>query len=101
MFKSTIKNLDLSSINFSTPLFPDAHGRAFWEAKVDKTIIQKAESYLTSLGFRDFRVRSEENTARLQVTEKDLPHVLKQRGAIINELKQHYKAVLLDLEVRK
>ena len=47
MFKSTIKNLDLSSINFSTPLFPDAHDRAFWEAKVDKTIIQKAENYLT------------------------------------------------------
>lgn len=74
-------------------------GEAITTQKLERT--EKAESYLTSLGFRDFRVRSEENTARLQVTEKDLPHVLKQRGAIINELKQHYKAVLLDLEVRK
>lgn len=67
--------------------------------KLERT--EKAESYLTSLGFRDFRVRSEKDIAKLQVTEKDLPDVLKHREEIINELKQHYKAVLLDLEVRK
>ena len=67
--------------------------------KLERT--EKAESYLTSLGFRDFRVRSEKDIAKLQVTEKDLPDVLEHREEIINELKQHYKAVLLDLEVRK
>ena len=67
--------------------------------KLERT--EKAESYLTSLGFRDFRVRSEKDIAKLQITEKDLPDVLEHREEIINELKQHYKAVLLDLEVRK
>lgn len=67
--------------------------------KLERT--EKAESYLTSLGFRDFRVRSEKDIAKLQVTEKDLPDVLEHREEIINELKQHYKAVLLNLEVRK
>ena len=47
MFKTTIKNIDLASFDFSTPLFPDVHDRAFWDTKVDKTLIEKAESYLT------------------------------------------------------
>ena len=74
-------------------------GETITAQKLERT--EKAESWLTALGFRDFRVRSEEDTAKLQVTEKDLPKVLEYREAIINELKQHYKAVLLDLEVRK
>ena len=74
-------------------------GEAITQQKLERT--EKAESYLTALGFRDFRVRSEKDTAKLQITEKDLPKVLEYREAIINELKQHYKAVLLDLEVRK
>ena len=74
-------------------------GEGITMQKLERT--EKAESYLTSLGFRDFRVRSEKDTAKLQVTEKDLPDVLEHREEIINELKQHYKAVLLDLEVRK
>ena len=74
-------------------------GEAITAQKLERT--EKAESYLTSLGFRDFRVRSEEDTAKLQVTEKDLPKVLECREEIYNELKRHYKAVLLDLEVRK
>jgi uncharacterized protein len=74
-------------------------GEAITQQKLERT--EKAESYLTSLGFRDFRVRSEGDTAKLQVTEKDLPKVLQQREEIIKEMKRHYKAVLLDLEVRK
>ena len=74
-------------------------GEGITMQKLERT--EKAESYLTSLGFRDFRVRSEKDIAKLQVTEKDLPDVLEHREEIINELKQHYKAVLLDLEVRK
>ena len=74
-------------------------GEGITMQKLERT--EKAESYLTSLGFRDFRVRSEKDIAKLQVTEKDLPNVLEHREEIINELKQHYKAVLLDLEVRK
>jgi uncharacterized protein len=56
---------------------------------------------LESLGFRDFRVRSVEDTAKLQVTNQDFPNVLEKREAIIKELKRYYQTVLLDLEVRK
>ena len=74
-------------------------GEAITADKLRRT--ERCEAYLTQLGFRDFRVRSEKDIAKLQVTEKDLPDVLEHREEIINELKQHYKAVLLDLEVRK
>lgn len=60
-----------------------------------------AESYLSSLGLRDFRIRLLGRSAKLQVTEEDLPTVLQNRDRIIPELKQYYDSVLLDLEVRQ
>lgn len=74
-------------------------GEVITEQKLERT--EKAESYLSSLGFRDFRVRSEKDTAKLQITEDDIPKILEHRETIIKELKQYYKVVLLDLEVRK
>ena len=62
---------------------------------------EAAESYLSSLGLRDFRIRLLGRSAKLQVTEKDLPTVLQNRDRIIPELKQYYDSVLLDLEVRQ
>ena len=62
---------------------------------------ETAEAYLTSLGFRDFRVRSMEDTAKLQVREGDLSGILEQRQSILEELKKYYGSVLLDLEVRQ
>lgn len=62
---------------------------------------EKAEAFLTNLGLRDFRVRSVGDTAKLQVTEKDLETVLRSRETVLTELKKHYRSVLLDLEVRK
>ena len=73
-------------------------GEAITAEKLVRT--EKAEAYLTSLGFRDFRVRSSGDTAKLQVTRQDMPKVLEQRETIIEELKHYYHAVLLDLEVR-
>ena len=60
-----------------------------------------AEDYLTALGFRDFRVRSMGDMAKLQVREEDLEQVMTRRKEILNELKKYYTGVLLDLEVRK
>ena len=61
---------------------------------------ETAESFLSSLGLRDFRVRSVGDTAKLQVTAADLPKELKFRQEILTELKKHYSGIMLDLEVR-
>ncbi|MCM1040647.1 MAG: ATP-dependent sacrificial sulfur transferase LarE [Ruminococcus sp.] len=61
---------------------------------------ETAETYLFSLGFRDFRVRSERGCARLQVREAQLGLLLEHRQEILGRLKEYYKNVSLDLEVR-
>lgn len=61
---------------------------------------ERAESYLSSLGFRDFRVRTRGNGALLQVRQEDLTLVLSRREEIVNTLKSDYVSVTLDLEVR-
>ena len=60
-----------------------------------------AEDYLTALGFRDFRVRSVGDMAKLQVREEEMDLAMTRRKEILNELKKYYTGVLLDLEVRK
>lgn len=68
---------------------------------VDKlSATEIAEDYLFSLGFTDFRVRSQEGHARLQVPEAQLGLLLEHRKAILAKLKGYYKTVSLDLEVR-
>ena len=74
-------------------------GEAITHDKLRRT--ERAESYLSELGFRDFRVRSQENTAKIQVRAQDLPLVMAHRDDILKELQKDYTAVLLDLEVRK
>lgn len=61
---------------------------------------EQAESYLMDLDFSDFRIRLIGDCARIQVRQEQLMKLLEQREAIIEELKRHYKGVLLDLEVR-
>lgn len=61
---------------------------------------EKAEDYLFSLGFTDFRVRSREGHARLQVPEAQIGLLLEKRPLILANLKKYYKTVSLDLEVR-
>lgn len=62
---------------------------------------EAAEDYLRSLGFSDFRVRSANGHARLQLPEEQLELLLKRREDILNTLRQYYKTVSLDLEVRR
>ena len=54
-----------------------------------------------SLGFTDFRVRSQDGHARLQIPEKQLELLLIHRKEILDKLKAHYKTISLDLEVRE
>jgi len=73
-------------------------GDVITEEKLQKT--EAAEDYLFSIGFTDFRVRMLGNCARLQFPAHQLPLLLDKRQEILGELKKHYSAVLLDLEVR-
>ena len=73
-------------------------GEAITAAKLSAT--EAAEDYLFSLGFADFRVRSQEGHARLQLHKAQLGRLLEHRQDILIKLKEHYKTVSLDLEVR-
>ena len=46
MFKTIIKNTDLSTLDFSGRLFPDVNDRAFWDAHYDEVIIAEAEKHM-------------------------------------------------------
>lgn len=61
---------------------------------------ERAENYLTELGFRDFRVRLMGDAAKIQVTAAQLPMAAEKAAQIVSALKKDYSAVLLDLEVR-
>lgn len=61
---------------------------------------ERAEDYLFSLGFTDFRVRMMGECAKLQLPATQLPKAIEKREQIILELKKYYSSVLLDLEVR-
>lgn len=72
-----------------TPIIPEDLART-----------EKAEDYLFSLGFTDFRVRQMGNAAKLQLPDAQLAHIVEAREQIVATLKQWYDTVLLDLEVR-
>ena len=72
-----------------TPIIPEDLART-----------EKAEDYLFSLGFTDFRVRQMGSAAKLQLPDAQLAHIVEAREQIVATLKQWYSTVLLDLEVR-
>ena len=74
-------------------------GEVITQEKLHRT--EQAEAFLSQLGFRDFRVRCQGNTAKIQVQETDLPVLIQHREVILKELKQYYTSIVLDLEVRK
>lgn len=75
-----------------------ATGEKLTEEKLETT--EKAEAFLASLGFTDFRVRMEKKAAKIQLTETQFDMLIRHRAEIIAELKKYYESVLLDLEVR-
>ena len=73
-------------------------GERLTAEKLENT--ERAEDFLFSLGFTDFRVRLFNGAARLQLPAEQLPRLLERRAEILSELKKTYSAVVLDLEVR-
>jgi len=62
--------------------------------------IEKAENYMFSLGFTDFRVRTNNGRAKLQVRADQIGKVLAERELILNELGKSFTEVTLDLRPR-
>ncbi len=61
--------------------------------------IEKAEEYLFSLGFTQFRVRMHENLARIEVIQEEIEDALRKREKISRHLKcLGFDYVTLDLE---
>ena len=63
--------------------------------------IEKAEDYLFSMGFTDFRVRTVNEHARLEVTDDQWMKVAEKKEEIYNGLKGMFKTVYLSLSTRK
>ena len=74
-------------------------GEIITEEKLSAT--EASENFLFALGLKNFRVRRLGNTAKIQVPSDQLQTVVKNREAVLNELKKYYSAVVLDLEVRE
>lgn len=64
-------------------------------------VTERSEAFLQSLGFSDFRIRLMGTAAKIQLPQAQLPLLLTYRERILQELKNDYSAVLLDLEVRQ
>ena len=62
--------------------------------------VERAEGYLFSLGFQDFRVRTREFHAILQLPFSQWKLLVENREKILQELKKDFRSVVLDLEVR-
>lgn len=73
-------------------------GEVITREKLERT--ERAEAFLTKLGFSDLRVRLSSDCARLQLPEDQLWLALEKREEITEELLKYYKAVLLDLSPR-
>ena len=63
-------------------------------------MIEKAEDYLFSLGFSDFRVRTLQGHARLEIPKEQTELLLQHREEILQELNESFLSVSLDLNAR-
>lgn len=73
-----------------------AYGEYITKEKLTK--VEKAESYLKSLGIRQVRVRTHQEIARIEVEPNDMKMVLENHDSISRELQSYgYKYITLDL----
>lgn len=73
-------------------------GEVISKEKLEAT--EKAEEYLHSLGFENFRVRLFHGCARIQLRASDMAKAAAHFADINRELKKHYASVMLDMEAR-
>lgn len=62
--------------------------------------VEKAEDFLTSKGYRDFRVRLYHDAARIQLPADQMVRALGEKEEIVSWLKESFEYVLLDMEGR-
>lgn len=61
--------------------------------------IDRAEDYLRTLGFKEFRVRHHDQTARIEVQEEEIQKAIDNRKKILTKLKSlGFKYIALDLQ---
>ena len=80
---------------------PSCHEISLW----DQTVLVENEDgrgrgeFLRTLGFYNVRVRIHGDTARIEVDEKDLPGLVKNRAAAVKRLKEiGFTYITVDLE---
>ena len=74
-----------------------SYGVEITEEKLNQ--IDRAEDYLRTLDFVEFRVRHHDQTARIEVQENEIPKILENRQAILSKLKTlGFKFISLDLQ---
>lgn len=73
-------------------------GSVITSALLERT--ERSEEFMKQLGFSDFRIRTKNDAAVIQLPESLFPLLLQHRETIWKRLKQDYYSVLLDLEVR-
>ena len=73
-------------------------GERLTEEKLQRT--EWAEGFLAEMGFRNFRIRSQENQAKIQLQGSDFGNFMCYYREIAQVLRQKYQEVVLDLEER-
>jgi uncharacterized protein len=98
--KKLSRKLNLPTWNNSS--FTCLATRFPYGTKLTKSSLKKvemAEDFLTAKAFKNFRVRSHDNIARIEVPEKDFDKVLSNRKKIIEEFKKiGFEYITLDIE---
>ena len=70
---------------------------------INKTILEKiseSEDYMFSLGFKDFRVRTDGVNAKIEITEGDFKKFIDARKQIYDKLSGIFKEITLNLKAR-
>ena len=62
--------------------------------------IERSEAALTRLGFSDFRTRIAGSGVRLELTEKDMAHLMERRAEVCAALEKDFDGIALDLHPR-
>lgn len=103
--KSDIRSLsrEANLFTWDKPAYACLATRIKTGQRIDESLLKRteeAEDYLFALGFRDYRVRTVGNMAKIQVTGSDIELLMKNRKNVLEKLNKLYDSVCLDLEVR-
>lgn len=74
-----------------------------YETKITKEAllkVEKAEDFIKSIGFSDFRVRMMTRACKLQIKENQFQLLFESRAKLTEKLKEYFDDVLLDLKPR-